>query len=101
VGSSSSARPATNPRSRSSTGALRGWYELGRGRRGGGNVGAITAEEVVIELASHYPMSFSAVQKHIAILERTGLVTKERVGRRKVVHTNLERLRFARRLLDE
>jgi DNA-binding transcriptional ArsR family regulator len=62
---------------------------------------AITAEEGVVELASHYPMSFAAVQKHIAILERAGLVTKERVGRRKVIRTNLERLRFARRLLDE
>ena len=34
-------------------------------------------------------------------LERAGLVTKDRVGRRKVVRTNLERLRFVRRLLDE
>ena len=62
---------------------------------------AITAEEGVIELASHYSMSFAAVQKHIAILERAGLVTKERVGRRKVVRTSLERLRVVRRLLDE
>jgi DNA-binding transcriptional ArsR family regulator len=62
---------------------------------------AINAEEGVVELASHYPMSFAAVQKHIAILERAGLVTKERVGRRKVVRTNLERLRVVRRLLDE
>ena len=62
---------------------------------------AITAEEGVGELASHYPMSFAAVQKHIAILERAGLVTKERVGRRKVVRTNLERLRVVRRLLDQ
>ena len=62
---------------------------------------AITAEEGIVELASHYPMSFAAVQKHIAILERAGLVTKERVGRRKVVRTNLERLRIVRRLLDQ
>ena len=46
-------------------------------------------------------MSFAAVQKHIAILERAGLVTKERIGRRKVVRTNLEALRAARRLLDQ
>ena len=51
---------------------------------------AITADEGVVELASHYPMSFAAVQKHIAILERAGLVIKERVGRRKIVRTNLE-----------
>src|ERR671938_756931 len=62
---------------------------------------AITAEEGVLELASHYPMSFAAVQKHVAVLERAGLVTKQRIGRRKVVRTNLERLRVARRLLDQ
>jgi DNA-binding transcriptional ArsR family regulator len=55
----------------------------------------------VVELAGHYDMSFAAVQKHIAILERAGLVTKERVGRRKVVRTNLDGLRVARRLLDQ
>jgi DNA-binding transcriptional ArsR family regulator len=62
---------------------------------------AITAEEGIVELASHYSMSFAAVQKHLAILERAGLVTKERNGRRKVVRTSLERLRVVRRLLDE
>src|SRR6266516_8140501 len=62
---------------------------------------AITAEEGIVELASHYSMSFAAVQKHIAILERAGLVTKERGGRRKVVRTNLQRLRVVRHLLDE
>jgi DNA-binding transcriptional ArsR family regulator len=61
---------------------------------------AIDAEEGVAELASHFPMSFAAVQKHVAILERAGLVTKVRIGRRKVVRTNLEGLRRARRLLD-
>jgi DNA-binding transcriptional ArsR family regulator len=61
---------------------------------------AVDAEEGVAELASHYPMSFAAVQKHVAILERAGLVTKERSGRRKIVHTNPEGLRVARRLLD-
>ena len=60
----------------------------------------IGGEEGVAELASHYPMSFAAVQKHVAILERAGLVTKHRLGRRKVVRTNLEGLRVARRLLD-
>jgi DNA-binding transcriptional ArsR family regulator len=62
---------------------------------------AIDSEEGVAELASHYPMSFAAVQKHIAILERAGLVTKHQVGRRKVVRTNVESLRIARRLLDQ
>ena len=62
---------------------------------------AIGAEEGVLELAGHYPMSFAAVQKHVAVLERAGLITKERIGRRKVVRTNLEALRVARRLLDQ
>jgi DNA-binding transcriptional ArsR family regulator len=61
---------------------------------------AIDADEGIVELASHYPMSFAAVQKHVAILERAGLVTKQRSGRRKVVRTNVEGLRAARRLLD-
>ncbi len=62
---------------------------------------ALSGHEGVAELASHYPMSFAAVQKHVAILERAGLVTKERNGRRKVVRANLDGLRIARRLLDQ
>jgi DNA-binding transcriptional ArsR family regulator len=61
---------------------------------------AISAEEGVLELAGHYRMSFAAVQKHVAVLERAGLITKQRVGRRKVVRTNLDALLVARRLLD-
>src|SRR2546429_8475611 len=62
---------------------------------------AISAEEGVLELAGHYPMSFAAVQKHVAVLERAGLITKRRVGRRRVVRTNVEALLVARRLLDQ
>ena len=61
---------------------------------------AVAGNEGVAELALHYPMSFAAVQKHVAVLERAGLITKERNGRRKVVRTNVERLGVARRLLD-
>jgi DNA-binding transcriptional ArsR family regulator len=61
---------------------------------------AIGGAEGVAELAAHYPMSFAAVQKHVAILERAGVVTKERTGRRKVVRTNPDGLLIARRLLD-
>jgi DNA-binding transcriptional ArsR family regulator len=61
---------------------------------------AIDGTEGVAELASHYPMSFAAVQKHVAVLERAGLVSKHRTGRRKVVRTNLAALHAARRLLD-
>jgi DNA-binding transcriptional ArsR family regulator len=62
---------------------------------------ALSGSEGVGELAGHYSMSFAAVQKHVAVLERAGLVTKERTGRRKVVRTNIEGLRLARGLLDE
>lgn len=62
---------------------------------------AIDGREGVAEIAAHYPMSFAAVQKHVAILERAGLITKHRMGRRRVVRTHLEGLRTARRLLDQ
>jgi DNA-binding transcriptional ArsR family regulator len=61
---------------------------------------AIDGEEGVAELAAHYPMSFAAVQKHVAVLERAGLVSKHRIGRRKVVRAELEGVRAARGLLD-
>ena len=62
---------------------------------------ALDGREGVVELAGHYPMSFAAVQKHVAVLERAGLVTKERTGRRKVVRTNIGGLQLARGLLDQ
>jgi DNA-binding transcriptional ArsR family regulator len=62
---------------------------------------AIDGDLGVAEMAGQYPMSFAAVQKHVAILERAGLVTKQRIGRRKVVRANLEGVRMARRLLDQ
>jgi DNA-binding transcriptional ArsR family regulator len=62
---------------------------------------ALNGDEGVAELAGHYPMSFAAVQKHVAVLERAGLITKERSGRRKVVRTSIEGLRMARGLLDQ
>ena len=62
---------------------------------------AMVGNEGVSELAEHYPISFAAVQKHVAVLERAGLVSKHRVGRRKLVTTECEALAVARRLLDE
>ncbi len=62
---------------------------------------ALNGNEGVAELAGHYAMSFAAVQKHVAVLERAGLITKQRSGRRKVVRTNIEGLRLARGLLDQ
>ena len=61
---------------------------------------AMTGEQGVSELAAHYSMSFAAVQKHIAVLERAGLVTKHRAGRRKVVVTRMDGLRDAQGVLE-
>ena len=52
-------------------------------------------------LADGYPMSFAAVQKHVAVLERAGLVTKERRGREQLVHTDGDAVGRVRRILDE
>ncbi len=57
-------------------------------------------EQSVSALAQHYPMSFAAVQKHVAVLERAALVTKERRGREQVVHADVAALRRAARLLE-
>ena len=46
-------------------------------------------------------MSFAAVQKHVAVLERAGLVTKERRGREQLVHTDRAAVERARLALDE
>ncbi|MFC4062346.1 ArsR/SmtB family transcription factor [Planomonospora corallina] len=54
----------------------------------------------VSALARHYPMSFAAVQKHVAVLERAALVTKHRRGREQIVHGDVTALRRAARLLD-
>ena len=62
---------------------------------------AIDGQEGVAELADHYPMSFAAVQKHVAVLERAGLVTKERRGREQLVRTDRGAVGRARQLLDE
>lgn len=50
-------------------------------------------------LAARYDMSFAAVQKHVAVLEGAGLVTKEAQGRERIVRGNPERIARARDLL--
>ena len=55
----------------------------------------------VSRLAEAYPMSFAAVQKHVAVLERAGLVAKERRGRETLVRTEAAAVARARRALDE
>ncbi|MEZ4317178.1 MAG: metalloregulator ArsR/SmtB family transcription factor [Myxococcota bacterium] len=52
-------------------------------------------------LAERYAMSFAAVQKHVAVLERAGLVTKHPRGREVRVVGNVETVRRATALLEE
>ena len=54
----------------------------------------------VSELADSYEMSFAAVQKHVAVLEGAGLVTKEPQGRSRIVRGNPEQIARAQSLLD-
>ena len=59
------------------------------------------AEASVSRLAEAYPMSFAAVQKHVAVLTRAGLVVKERRGREQLVRANPDGLEKARNALDQ
>ncbi|MFF5156650.1 ArsR/SmtB family transcription factor [Streptomyces sp. NPDC000348] len=61
----------------------------------------VRGELSVSRLAAAYPMSFAAVQKHVTVLERAGLVTKERRGREQLVRTDPDAVGRARQALDE
>jgi DNA-binding transcriptional ArsR family regulator len=61
---------------------------------------AVDGEQSVSRLADGYPMSFAAVQKHVTVLERAGLVTKERRGREQLVRSDPHAVRRARRALE-
>ncbi len=60
----------------------------------------IEREQSVSALATQYLMSFAAIQKHVAVLERAHLVTKQRRGREQIVQPKPETLARAGRLLD-
>ena len=64
-------------------------------------VRALDGRHNVSALARRYPMSFAAVQKHVAVLEGAGLVAKQRKGREQLVRGNLDTMRQAPRLLEE
>src|SRR5919107_502761 len=59
------------------------------------------ADASVSELAARYAMSFAAVQKHVAVLERAQLVIKRKDGRAQRVAGNPAAVRRANRLLAE
>jgi DNA-binding transcriptional ArsR family regulator len=60
----------------------------------------LAGDASVSELAGAYAMSFAAVQKHVAVLEGAGLVTKETRGRARIVRADPSTLARARALLD-
>jgi DNA-binding transcriptional ArsR family regulator len=62
---------------------------------------SVAGQLSVSQLAQAYPMSFAAVQKHVAVLERAGLVTKERRGREQLVRADPDAVRAARLALDD
>jgi DNA-binding transcriptional ArsR family regulator len=61
---------------------------------------SLTGMPSVSDLASQYEMSFAAVQKHVAVLERAGLIQKRPHGREQRVSTDRARLQRAGELLD-
>jgi DNA-binding transcriptional ArsR family regulator len=61
---------------------------------------SLTESSSVSDLALRYKMSFAAVQKHVAVLQRAGLIQKRANGREQLVSTNHERLKRASELLD-
>jgi DNA-binding transcriptional ArsR family regulator len=81
-------------------GANRIFHALADGTRRDIVALAVGGGHSVSALARRYPMSFAAVQKHVAVLEGAGLVTKERRGREQLVRTNVDTVHRARVLLD-
>ena len=57
-------------------------------------------EASVSELAGAYNMSFAAVQKHVAVLDEAGPVTKHPHGRERMVRGNLKAIQRAQALLE-
>lgn len=61
----------------------------------------LSGEHSVTALADKYEMSFAAVQKHVAVLERAGLVTKRRSGRESLASGDMEAVRAVSAMLAE
>ncbi|MGC0249386.1 ArsR/SmtB family transcription factor [Pseudactinotalea sp. Z1748] len=60
----------------------------------------LVEEFSISRLAAEYEMSFAAVQKHVTVLQRAGLVTKHSRGRERLVRGNPATIRRAQALLD-
>ena len=58
-------------------------------------------EVSVSALGRQYPMSLTAVQKHVAVLERAGLLTKRRSGREQLASGDVDAVRSVASMLTE
>ena len=61
----------------------------------------LAGEHSVTALAASYEISFAAVQKHVAVLERAGLLNKRRSGREQLASGDVEAVRSVASMLDE
>jgi DNA-binding transcriptional ArsR family regulator len=61
----------------------------------------LAGEHSVSTLAASYDMSFAAVQKHVAVLERAGLIVKRRHGREQLASGDVEAVRSMSSMLGE
>ncbi|OBI96672.1 ArsR/SmtB family transcription factor [Mycobacterium asiaticum] len=61
----------------------------------------LTGEHSVSALAMNYEMSFAAVQKHVTVLERAGLLTKRRSGREQLASGDVAAVRSVASMLTE
>jgi DNA-binding transcriptional ArsR family regulator len=61
----------------------------------------LAGEHSVSALAASYDMSFAAVQKHVAVLERAGLLSKRRHGREQLTRGDVAAVRSVGSMLAE
>ena len=61
----------------------------------------LAGQHSVSALAAKYDMSFAAVQKHVAVLERAGLLTKRRHGREQLASGDVQAVRSVASMLSE
>ncbi|QZT64905.1 ArsR/SmtB family transcription factor [Mycolicibacterium austroafricanum] len=61
----------------------------------------LAGEHSVSALAAKYDMSFAAVQKHVAVLDKAGLITKRRSGREQLASGDVEAVRSVASMLTE
>lgn len=61
----------------------------------------LAGEHSVSSLSAKYEMSFAAVQKHVVVLEKAGLLTKRRHGREQLASGDVAAVRSVAAMLTE